>query len=230
MNIIETLPWPPILLGLAAALSILVIYDLAYVYPLSRRWSAVAERCRLLEQMFCDLPSLTAQVELLANRGRSDLTQIGDRLGQLELATESHSYEQAITGAARGQEIAETLGVPLDEYHRMVESAASARVLSYEQLADDPERAGLLPDTPEDGPETLLEGDQFREALARAVSSLPDRERLVLSLYYDEELNLREIGEVLEVSESRVCQIHGQAVLRVRARLAEWFSDENESR
>jgi len=53
-------------------------------------------------------------------------------------------------------------------------------------------------------------------------------ERLVLSLYYDEELNLREIGEVLEVSESRVCQIHGQAVLRVRARLAEWFNEEKE--
>ena len=127
---------------------------------------------------------------------------------------------------ARGQEIAEALDVPLDEYHKMVQSAASARVLSYEQLADDPERAALLPDAPEDGPETLLEGDQFREAVARAVASLPERERLVLSLYYDEELNLREIGEVLEVSESRVCQIHGQAVLRVRARLAEWFNDE----
>ncbi len=127
---------------------------------------------------------------------------------------------------ARGQEIAEALDVSLDEYHRMVQSAASARVLSYEQLADDPERAALLPDAPEDGPETLLEGDQFREAVARAVASLPERERLVLSLYYDEELNLREIGEVLEVSESRVCQIHGQAVLRVRARLAEWFNDE----
>lgn len=104
MMIIENLPWPPILLGLAAALSILVIYDLAYVYPLSRRWSVVEERCRLLEQMFCDLPSLTAQVELLANKGRADLSQIGDRLGQLELATESHSYEQAITGAARGED------------------------------------------------------------------------------------------------------------------------------
>ncbi len=129
---------------------------------------------------------------------------------------------------ARGQEIAETLGVSLDEYHRMVESAASARVLSYEQLAGDPERAGLLPDAPEDGPETMLEGDQFREAVARAIATLPERERLVLSLYYDEELNLREIGEVLEVSESRVCQIHGQAVLRVRARLAEWFNEEKE--
>jgi RNA polymerase sigma factor for flagellar operon FliA len=129
---------------------------------------------------------------------------------------------------ARAQEIAETLGVTLEDYHKMVESAASSRLLSYEQLAGDPERVGMLPETPEDGPETMLEDDQFREALARAVAQLPERERLVLSLYYDEELNLREIGEVLEVSESRVCQIHGQAVLRVRARLAEWFNDEKE--
>jgi RNA polymerase sigma factor for flagellar operon FliA len=127
---------------------------------------------------------------------------------------------------ARAQEIADTLGVTLGDYHKMVESAASSRLLSYEQLAGDPERVGMLPEAPEDGPERMLEEDQFREALARAVAQLPERERLVLSLYYDEELNLREIGEVLEVSESRVCQIHGQAVLRVRARLAEWFHEE----
>ena len=108
----------------------------------------------------------------------------------------------------------------------MVESAASSRILSYEQLAGDPERASMLPEAPEDGPETMLEEDQFREALAEAISSLPERERLVLSLYYDRELNLREIGAILEVSESRVCQIHGQAVLRVRARLDKWFKDE----
>jgi RNA polymerase sigma factor for flagellar operon FliA len=127
---------------------------------------------------------------------------------------------------ARPHEVAEALNVSLEEYHRMVESAASSRLLSYEQLAGDPESASILPETPEDGPETLLEGDQFREALARAVATLPERERLVLSLYYDDELNLREIGEVLEVSESRVCQIHGQAVLRIRARVAEWLKND----
>jgi RNA polymerase sigma factor for flagellar operon FliA len=127
---------------------------------------------------------------------------------------------------AKAQEIATALGVSLDEYHRMVESAASSRILSYEQLADDPERASMLPDSPEDGPETMLEEDQFREAVAQAISSLPERERLVLSLYYDQELNLREIGQVLEVSESRVCQIHGQAVIRIRARLENWFNGE----
>jgi RNA polymerase sigma factor for flagellar operon FliA len=127
---------------------------------------------------------------------------------------------------AKAQDIATTLGVSLDEYHRMVESAASSRILSYEQLAGDPERASMLPEAPEDGPETMLEGDQFREAVAQAISSLPERERLVLSLYYDQELNLREIGQVLEVSESRVCQIHGQAVLRIRSRLENWFGEE----
>jgi RNA polymerase sigma factor for flagellar operon FliA len=127
---------------------------------------------------------------------------------------------------AKPQEIAAALGVGIEEYHRMVESAASSRVLSYEQLADDPERVSMLPDAPGDGPETMLEEDQFREALGAAIASLPERERLVLSLYYEQELNLREIGAILEVSESRVCQIHGQAVLRVRARLGRWFNDE----
>jgi RNA polymerase sigma factor for flagellar operon FliA len=136
------------------------------------------------------------------------------------------SIENRTGRDAKGQEIAETLGVSIEEYHRMVESAASSRILSYEQLAGDPERASMLPDAPEDGPETMLEEDQFREALAEAISSLPERERLVLSLYYDRELNLREIGAILEVSESRVCQIHGQAVLRVRSRLDNWFTEE----
>ena len=126
---------------------------------------------------------------------------------------------------AKAQDIAAALGVSLEEYHRMVESAASSRILSYEQLAADPERASLLPEAPEDGPETMLEENQFREALAKAIASLPERERLVLSRYYEQELNLRELGAILEVSESRVCQIHGQAVLRVRARLEAWFND-----
>jgi RNA polymerase sigma factor for flagellar operon FliA len=62
--------------------------------------------------------------------------------------------------------------------------------------------------------------------LAGAINVLPEREKLVLSLYYDEDMNLREIGEVLEVSESRVCQIHGQALVRLRARLSEWLTPE----
>lgn len=125
---------------------------------------------------------------------------------------------------ARTAEIADALGVGLDEVHRLLESAASSRPLSFEQLNEDPERAALLPDAADPAPDELLDGEQFRAALAEAIRGLPEREQLVLSLYYDEELNLREIGEVLNVSESRVCQIHGQAVLRIRARLEEWLA------
>ncbi|MGZ5076527.1 MAG: sigma-70 family RNA polymerase sigma factor, partial [Methylobacter sp.] len=70
-----------------------------------------------------------------------------------------------------------------------------------------------------------LTREGFEQALANAIMSLPERERLVISLYYDEELNLREIGEVLNISESRVSQISTQAVLRLRSRMSEWTND-----
>ena len=70
-----------------------------------------------------------------------------------------------------------------------------------------------------------LSRDGFQCALAAAIMRLPERERLVISLYYDDELNLREIGEVLNISESRVSQISTQAVLRLRSRLSEWMDD-----
>ena len=64
--------------------------------------------------------------------------------------------------------------------------------------------------------------EDFRAALAEAIEDLPERERLVMSLYYDDELNLKEIGAVLKVTESRICQMHGQALVRLQARLAGW--------
>ncbi|MDX5300272.1 MAG: sigma-70 family RNA polymerase sigma factor, partial [Gammaproteobacteria bacterium] len=67
-----------------------------------------------------------------------------------------------------------------------------------------------------------LQGDAFRRSLAAAIDDLPEREKIVLALYYQEELNLKEIGAVLGVSESRVSQIHSQAAMRLRARLADW--------
>ena len=74
----------------------------------------------------------------------------------------------------------------------------------------------------EPSPVAHAEKDAFKFALASAIESLPEREKLVLALYYDEELNLKEIGEVLGVSESRVSQIHSQAAHRLRGRLRDW--------
>jgi RNA polymerase sigma factor for flagellar operon FliA len=89
---------------------------------------------------------------------------------------------------------------------------------------DDGESSPLdrLPDGSPD-PEGIALEESRRQAIATAVRALPERERLVLSLYYEQELNLKEIGAVLKVTESRVCQLHGQALVRLKGLLAEWY-------
>jgi RNA polymerase sigma factor for flagellar operon FliA len=107
-----------------------------------------------------------------------------------------------------------------------VQDAASCRVFSFDQMSSGEDESSPADHAHDErpGPFDHIEEAGFRDALAAAINGLPEREKLVLSLYYDEDMNLREIGEVLEVSESRVCQIHGQALVRLRARLAEWLS------
>ena len=98
--------------------------------------------------------------------------------------------------------------------------SAVSKLYSLDESVDDStqSRRSLSEDamTPHDA----VEGDQFRQEIANEIRRLPEREQLVLSLYYERELNLQEIGAVLGVSESRVCQIHGQALVRLRARMA----------
>jgi RNA polymerase sigma factor for flagellar operon FliA len=125
---------------------------------------------------------------------------------------------------AKAGDVASALGLSLEDYHRALQDAAGCRLFSFDQLGatDDDGPVHHARDT-RPGPAEDLEADDFRRALAAAIGSLPEREKMVLSMYYDDELNLREIGQVLEVSESRVCQIHGQALVRVRARMEDWL-------
>jgi hypothetical protein len=104
---LEILPWPQVLLGLAAALGVLVIYDVVYVWPIHRRISALTERCVSLERSLGGvLDDLAARVEASASQGRADLSRLGERLGQLELVADTRSYEQAIGCAEKGEEAA----------------------------------------------------------------------------------------------------------------------------
>ncbi|MEZ5563357.1 MAG: RNA polymerase sigma factor FliA [Gammaproteobacteria bacterium] len=139
---------------------------------------------------------------------------------QRELTAAIQKVENRTGKPAEAREIAAELGIPLDDYFQLVSAATTHRLFSLDQDEDDggdsyPQQ---IPD-PDAEPSAELESDEFRAALGEAISSLPEREALVMSLYYEEELNLKEIGEVLGVTESRVCQIHGQALSRVRSRV-----------
>ncbi|MCK5191191.1 MAG: RNA polymerase sigma factor FliA, partial [Methylococcales bacterium] len=114
---------------------------------------------------------------------------------------------------ARESEIAEHLGMDSEEYNHILQDSVGCKTFSVEQLAESGDYAFREADKDSQEPIDLLGEENFQQALAHAIMGLPERERLVVSLYYDEELNLREIGEVLDVSESRVSQISSQAML-----------------
>jgi RNA polymerase sigma factor for flagellar operon FliA len=157
---------------------------------------------------------------------KSDWTPRSVHRNMREMADVIRKLENAKGQDATPIDIAEGLGVSIEEYHKLVQDAASCRVFSFDQMGSSEDESSPADHARDEGPGPLddIEEAGFRGALSAAINGLPERERLVLSLYYDDDMNLREIGEVLEVSESRVCQIHGQALVRVRARLAEWLS------
>ena len=129
---------------------------------------------------------------------------------------------------ARDHEVADELKVTLDEYHQILQDASGYLVMSFEDMGIDNDAiASELADrTP--GPIDKVQNEAFKRSLSDAISSLPEREKLVMTLYYDEELNLREIGAVIGVSESRVSQIHSQALIRLQARLGRWLETHGE--
>ncbi len=123
---------------------------------------------------------------------------------------------------AKDEEVAAELGVSLEEYYHILQDTNSTQLLSI----DEPDHDELSEDRMVSSiktPVKELSDLSFQEQLSREIENLPEKEKLVMALYYDEELNLKEIGEVLGVSESRVSQIHSQAIKRLRSRLKEWI-------
>ncbi len=125
---------------------------------------------------------------------------------------------------ATPEEMAEALGISLEEFYRVEQKVSESTLLSLEDLSLVSEeewkraREGFFNDPFQD-PLTFIEGKDLVEKLASAIEELPERERLVVTLYYHEELTLKEIGEILGLSEGRICQIHAQAVSRLRQAL-----------
>jgi RNA polymerase sigma factor FliA len=120
-------------------------------------------------------------------------------------------------------EIAQALSVSEQDYHKMLDQIRAVDLAAIRQLESGPDEQSLLDVAfdPEEGPYARLERAEMREHLARAILEIPARERQILSLYYEHELTLAEIGEVIGVGESRVSQLRTQAIARLRSRLRE---------
>jgi RNA polymerase sigma factor for flagellar operon FliA len=148
---------------------------------------------------------------------RSRAREIERAIGELEAK---------LGTAPTDEQIAAKIGISVDELEESLTDISRSSIAALDELwstSGDGDQVSLL-DTIEDTagprPADVLDATELREALADAIARLPEREKLVVTLYYYEELTLREIGEVLGVTESRISQLHTKAILRLKARLA----------
>ncbi|SFK19351.1 RNA polymerase, sigma 28 subunit, SigD/FliA/WhiG [Methylophaga sulfidovorans] len=140
-----------------------------------------------------------------------------------EIAEQMHKIEQEKGRNASDSEVASALGIDINEYYQQLNDSSGYQIFSLDEFTDNDETHAHLISVGPSGPDDEVQDDDFQQALAQAIDTLPERERLLMSLYYNDELNLKEIGEVLGVSESRVSQIHSQTVIRLRAKLRDWI-------
>jgi len=131
--------------------------------------------------------------------------------------------EQRLQKSPSEEEIAGQLGISIDEYHEWLVEIRGLNIASLESAHGDPGKDLLhyIPDDGEASPAALLERSELERLLAEGIEGIPAIERTVLSLYYHEELTLREISEIVKLHESRISQLKSQAILRLRAHLSE---------
>jgi RNA polymerase sigma factor for flagellar operon FliA len=135
-----------------------------------------------------------------------------------------NGLQQRLGRSPRETEIAGELKVPLSDYQNMLNDGSGHQLIYYEDFHDTDGQESFLDrycvDESSDPLHALLNG-AFREAVVEAIEALPEREKLLMGLYYEHDMNLKEIGAVMGVSESRVCQLHSQAIARIRSKLKE---------
>lgn len=139
-----------------------------------------------------------------------------------DVAEAIRTIEQRKGQSATEQEIARELDLSQEEYRKILSDTNASHLFSLEELT---EMRGSTPETEQEehqqlDPVAQLISDELRSRVTAAILDLPEREQLILNLYYQQKLNLKEIGAVINVGESRVCQLHSQAIARLRVRLA----------
>lgn len=146
------------------------------------------------------------------------------RQNMRKIETAMNAVQQRLGRPPKEAEIAKEMKISLEEYQQMLDEGSGHQLVYYEDFHDKDENEHFLDrycvDVSSDPLQALMNGG-FREAVIRAIEALPEREKILMGLYYEQEMNLKEIGAVMGVSESRVCQLHGQAIARMRARLRE---------
>jgi RNA polymerase sigma factor for flagellar operon FliA len=144
-----------------------------------------------------------------------------DKIGRIRKA--HNQLEKELGRLPSEEEVAGKLDITLDEYFRTLQTASNAVVFSFEDFRgreeDDLDVTECIPDSRMKTPLEQLEENNFKEILAQFIEQLPQKEKLILSLYYWDELTLKEIGRVMNLSEGRVCQIRNQALIRLKSNM-----------
>lgn len=141
-----------------------------------------------------------------------------------KLMTAYHELEQQLGRPARDEEMAEQLGLQMDDFYRLLKQSAGVPLISLDVVMDaEDKRRDILScivDPKSTNAFGVLGLNEVKDSITRAIEDLPEKEREVISLYYYDELTMKEIGEVLDLTESRVSQIHTKAILRLRVRIS----------
>ncbi len=144
------------------------------------------------------------------------------RRSQREIEAAIRRLEQRLHRVPSEREIAAELGVDLETYQGMLSDSRGLQLVSLDDLDPDDGALERAAEPPAQNALGMLGDDRFRAALVAQIERLPEREQLIMGLYYEQELSLKEIGAVLGVTESRVSQLHSQAISRLRSGLADW--------
>jgi RNA polymerase sigma factor FliA len=155
----------------------------------------------------------------------SDWMSRGDRRHQRSIEAAVHRLEQRLQRAPTEGEIAAEMGLKLADYQELLGKVRGTQLVYLEDMSGDEGDEDYLDRHVADeeaNPLGRLSDRKMREALIAAIENLPEREQYIMSMYYEHDMNLKEIAAVLGVTESRVCQLHSQSIARLRTRLREW--------